>query len=142
MQKTRAIFFDRDGVINELVERPNGTLTSPWKIEEFKFLPYVKEAVKTVKDLGFTLVYDFIQKGWTYWTSMDNNVEGYFKCLFYARYNNMDLMQHETNGKIYQFDPNTYEDDGNPIAVLARTPLVDFGNNERISIFISYSILH
>ena len=53
MQKTRAIFFDRDGVINELVERPNGTLTSPWKIEEFKFLPYVKEAVKTVKDLGF-----------------------------------------------------------------------------------------
>ena len=51
--KKRAVFFDRDGVINELVKRADGSLTSPWTVDEFKFLPYTKEAVKTVKDLGF-----------------------------------------------------------------------------------------
>ena len=53
MEKKRAVFFDRDGVINELVERADGEFTSPWTIDEFKFKPYVKEAIKTVKDLGF-----------------------------------------------------------------------------------------
>jgi hypothetical protein len=28
-------------------------------------------------------------------------------------------------------DSGTYQDDGNPITVLARTPIVDFGNNTR-----------
>ena len=87
--------------------------------------------VLTLRDLGYTLVYDFAQNGWTYWTSTENNVEGYFKGQYYTKYQNMDLLQHETNGKVYEFDPNTYQDDGNPIAVLARTPLVDGGDNLR-----------
>jgi D-glycero-D-manno-heptose 1,7-bisphosphate phosphatase len=53
LKKRKAVFFDRDGVINELVERADGNYTSPWTVDEFRFLPYVKEAVKTVKDLGF-----------------------------------------------------------------------------------------
>lgn len=52
-ERSKAVFFDRDGVINDLVERPDGSLTSPWTVEEFRFKPFVKEAVKTVKDLGF-----------------------------------------------------------------------------------------
>ena len=87
--------------------------------------------VLTLRDLGYTLVYDFAQNGWTYWTSTENNVEGYFKGQFYTKFNDMDLLQHETNGKVYEFDPNTYQDDGNPITVLARTPLVDGGDNLR-----------
>lgn len=87
--------------------------------------------ILTMRDIGITLVYDFAQSGWTYWTSTQNNVEIYFQGQFYAKYNNMDLIQHETNGKIYELDPNTYEDDGNPIQVFARTPIVDFGTNAR-----------
>jgi len=87
--------------------------------------------VLTLRDIGYTLVYDFAQNGWTYWTSTENNVEGYFKGQFYTKYQNKDLLQHETNGKVYEFDSNTYTDDGNQIAVLARTPLVDGGTNNR-----------
>ena len=87
--------------------------------------------VLTLRDLGYTLVYDFAQGGWTYWSTTENNVEGYFKGQFYARYNTLDLLQHDSNGTIYQFDPSTYQDYGNPIQVFSRTPLVDGGNNVR-----------
>lgn len=49
----KAIFFDRDGVINSLVKRDDGRLTSPWYVNEFKFLPYVFESFKLVRDNGF-----------------------------------------------------------------------------------------
>ena len=87
--------------------------------------------VLTLRDLGYTLVYDFAQTGWTYWTTMENNKEGYFRGQFYTKFNDKDLLQHDDDGIIYQFDPNTYQDYGNPINVLARTPLVDGGNNLR-----------
>ena len=53
--------------------------------------------VLTLRDLGYTLVYDFAQNGWTYWTSTENNVEGYFKGQFTPSiktwiYSNMRLM--------------------------------------------------
>jgi D-glycero-D-manno-heptose 1,7-bisphosphate phosphatase len=40
----RAIFFDRDGVINPLIVRPDGRNTSPWSIDEFVLFPRVQEA--------------------------------------------------------------------------------------------------
>lgn len=46
-------FIDRDGVINKLIQRPNMQFTAPWSIEEFEFLPKVKEAVDILKDLGY-----------------------------------------------------------------------------------------
>jgi len=87
--------------------------------------------VLTLRDLGYTLVYDFAQQGWTYWSSMENNQETYFLGQFYAKFGTLDLLQHVNSGVIYQFDPNTYQDYGNPINVLARTPLVDGGTNLR-----------
>lgn len=50
--KHRAVFFDRDGVINELVDRGDRS-TAPWNIGEFKFLPNVKKAVDIVKAMGY-----------------------------------------------------------------------------------------
>jgi D-glycero-D-manno-heptose 1,7-bisphosphate phosphatase len=44
----RAIFFDRDGVINQLVPRADGRNTSPWNQREFVLLPYVKDALALV----------------------------------------------------------------------------------------------
>jgi hypothetical protein len=87
--------------------------------------------VLTMQDIGITLVYDFAQQGWTYWSSSTNNVESYFNCLNYNNYNGIDLLQHQSNGKVYQMSAYVYEDDGNPINVFARTPLIDFGNSNR-----------
>lgn len=87
--------------------------------------------ILTLKDTGYTLVYDIAQKGWTYWTSTENNVEGYFKLNHYTKFQDKNLLQHQTNGKSYILNQNYYNDYGNPITVLCRTPLVDFGNNDR-----------
>jgi len=87
--------------------------------------------VLTLRDLGYTLVYDFAQNGWTYWSSMENNQETYFLGQYYTKFGTLDLLQHVNTGTIYQFDPNTYQDYGNPINVLCRTPLVDGGTNLR-----------
>lgn len=47
------MFFDRDGVINDLIQRSDGSFTSPWSIDEFSFKDYVKESIKIVKNLGY-----------------------------------------------------------------------------------------
>lgn len=39
-----AIFFDRDGVLCDLVPRPDGTHTAPWAWHEFKLKPRIAEA--------------------------------------------------------------------------------------------------
>lgn len=44
----RAIFFDRDGVINPLIPRADGRMTSPWCIDEFVLLPRVQDAFALV----------------------------------------------------------------------------------------------
>jgi histidinol-phosphate phosphatase family protein len=49
----KAIFFDRDGVINSLVKREDGRLTSPWHTSEFRFLPHVLESFLVVRNKGF-----------------------------------------------------------------------------------------
>lgn len=49
----KAIFFDRDGVINRLVKREDGSFTSPWNIREFEYYPYVIEYFNYVKQHGY-----------------------------------------------------------------------------------------
>ena len=48
----RAIFLDRDGVINNIV-LVKGLPTSPSKLEEFKILPKVRESISILKKLNF-----------------------------------------------------------------------------------------
>ena len=48
----KAIFFDRDGVLNELALH-DGVLTAPWSVEEFRFTRDAKQAVDIVKQLGY-----------------------------------------------------------------------------------------
>jgi histidinol-phosphate phosphatase family protein len=52
MDRRRAVFLDRDGVLNE--KAPEGDYVKNWK--EFRFLPDVPEALATLKRLGFLLV--------------------------------------------------------------------------------------
>jgi len=50
--KNKAIFWDRDGVINKVIIR-NGGPSSPWRVEEFEILPDVKECLEASKKMGF-----------------------------------------------------------------------------------------
>ena len=55
MDKRRAIFLDRDGVLNELLSGgPSGT--SPQSVAETVIYPDVYEALKKLRDAGFLLV--------------------------------------------------------------------------------------
>jgi len=49
----KAVFLDRDGVINKLVPRETGIFTAPWSLEEFELLPYVEESIDTLKKMGY-----------------------------------------------------------------------------------------
>jgi D-glycero-D-manno-heptose 1,7-bisphosphate phosphatase len=52
---TRAVFLDRDGVINEMVNGPEGP-DSPKTVEEFKLLPGVSASVRRLNELGLPVV--------------------------------------------------------------------------------------
>jgi D-glycero-D-manno-heptose 1,7-bisphosphate phosphatase len=51
----RAVFLDRDGVINASVVR-NGKPYPPVSSEELKVLPGVAEAIRSLRDAGFAVV--------------------------------------------------------------------------------------
>jgi D-glycero-D-manno-heptose 1,7-bisphosphate phosphatase len=51
----RAVFLDRDGVINASIVR-DGKPYPPWTVEEFQVLPGVADACKQLRNAGFALV--------------------------------------------------------------------------------------
>jgi len=54
---TRAVFLDRDGVINEILYFPElGVLDSPFNPKQFRLLPGVAEAIKVFNQLGLKVV--------------------------------------------------------------------------------------
>jgi len=48
----KAIFFDRDGVLNHLVNH-DGQMTAPWHIDEFRFIEGAADAVELANDMGY-----------------------------------------------------------------------------------------
>jgi D-glycero-D-manno-heptose 1,7-bisphosphate phosphatase len=51
----RAVFLDRDGVLNGLVVR-NGRRTAPFSIDELQIVPGVPEALTALRAAGFQLI--------------------------------------------------------------------------------------
>lgn len=51
----KAVFLDRDGVINQTIFR-RGKPRAPYTLEEFSFLPGVPEAIDFLKDEGFLII--------------------------------------------------------------------------------------
>lgn len=51
----RAVFLDRDGVVNRVVER-NGRPYPPPTVDELEFLPGVGEAINSLKRNGFYII--------------------------------------------------------------------------------------
>jgi D-glycero-D-manno-heptose 1,7-bisphosphate phosphatase len=55
--KKKAIFVDRDGVINEIVYHSEmGIIDSPFTVEQFKLLPSVGKAINKFHKLGFLVI--------------------------------------------------------------------------------------
>ena len=53
----KAVFLDRDGIINELIYYPEqGIIDSPFTVEQFRLLPYVGEAIEKFRDMGYKVV--------------------------------------------------------------------------------------
>jgi D-glycero-D-manno-heptose 1,7-bisphosphate phosphatase len=55
--KTKAIFLDRDGVINEIIyHHEMGILDSPFTVEQFKLLPNVGKAIQLLQHLHYKVI--------------------------------------------------------------------------------------
>jgi len=64
MEKRRAVFLDRDGVINPLIyHRDHGIVDSPFTLRQFSVLPGVPRAIRLLNDLGFAVVIASNQPG-------------------------------------------------------------------------------
>src|SRR5947209_7370654 len=57
MKQCRAVFLDRDGVINAMwCEPESGAIDSPKNPSQFKLMPGVSGAIKTLRDRGFLTI--------------------------------------------------------------------------------------
>ncbi len=53
--KNKAVFLDRDGVINEVVFHGSEKPSSPWKYEEFKLIQGIEKPLDELSSMGFYL---------------------------------------------------------------------------------------
>jgi D-glycero-D-manno-heptose 1,7-bisphosphate phosphatase len=55
--KNKAVFLDRDGVINEIIyHKEMGIVDSPFTVDQFKLLPEVGKAINNFHDQGFMVI--------------------------------------------------------------------------------------
>ena len=60
----RAVFLDRDGVINELIRYPeHGIIDSPFTVEQFKLLPGTGKAIKKLREKDYLVILASNQPG-------------------------------------------------------------------------------
>lgn len=85
--------------------------------------------VVTLKDENLTLAYDIRERMWAQWTDTNGN---YFPIVSSTYKNTHEqLLQHESNGKIYVADNGYATDDGELIQVDIYTPPFDAGTERR-----------
>ena len=57
LNNRKAVFLDRDGVINELVyHREQGIIDSPFTVEQFRLLPSVCEAIQNLRETDYKII--------------------------------------------------------------------------------------
>jgi D-glycero-D-manno-heptose 1,7-bisphosphate phosphatase len=55
--RDKAVFLDRDGVVNSLVyHQEQGIVDSPFTVEQFVLLPHVGEAIVRFHDMGYKVI--------------------------------------------------------------------------------------
>jgi D-glycero-D-manno-heptose 1,7-bisphosphate phosphatase len=57
MRKNKAVFLDRDGVLNDLEYNPEeGRVGSPLSAKQLRIFPYAGESVRRIRELGFKAI--------------------------------------------------------------------------------------
>jgi D-glycero-D-manno-heptose 1,7-bisphosphate phosphatase len=57
MRKSRAVFLDRDGVLNDLEYNPEeGRIGSPLTAKQLRIFPYAGDSVRRIRELGFKAI--------------------------------------------------------------------------------------
>lgn len=100
MIRNKAVFLDRDGVLNE--DNPNYV----WEVAKFKLLPRVPEAIRMLKEAGYILVVVTNQSGiakglyteadvmncWEYLQSQcDNSIDAHYFAPYHPKYDSESL---------------------------------------------------
>jgi len=83
----------------------------------------------TLVNENITLVYDMTDQKWAQWTDQDGNYWPMVACSFSETVG--PILQHESNGKLYQFDSEYTSDNGEYIVVDLYTPNFDGGVRRR-----------
>ncbi len=52
----RAVFLDRDGVVNEIIYEPDGNIMAPATIAQVKIIKHAKEGIAQIKALNFKII--------------------------------------------------------------------------------------
>jgi hypothetical protein len=107
-------------------EGASGTLSSAvaWAVRVGGHFIYVL----TLPTLNRTLVYDIDEDRWT---EFQGGSSGRFPYVWSTQHNNVPLVQHETNGRIYQFSDTVYQDDGASIYTILQTRKYDADTSYR-----------
>jgi len=111
--------------VERLLQRANFATTWAWsaRIGGHRFYAV------TLKNSNLTLVYDFTSKLWSQWTDTNGNYLPYVDATNTP--NQQILLQHETDGKIYEMDLGQVSDNGSPITLDLYTPIFDGGSRTR-----------
>lgn len=84
--------------------------------------------VLTSKTSNITLAYDLDEGMWSQWTDSSGNYLPIVSSTFTSSYTN--VLQHETDGRLYTMSDSVYQDNGSVITVDVVTPNFD-GNTRR-----------
>jgi D-glycero-D-manno-heptose 1,7-bisphosphate phosphatase len=106
----KAVFIDRDGVINPLVYNSNtGEYESPNYPEEFSIYPYVIKSLKLIKDSNFIIIIVSNQPSYAKGKTSLENIKAIEKLLFDFSVENDGLIDefyycyHHPNGIIPEY---------------------------------------
>ncbi len=97
--KNKAVFLDRDGVINEILYEPDGNLMSPANLEQLKILSNVKEGIQLMKNMGFKVIVISNQPGVQFgylrkekleeidrFLKQELNIDAIYECIHHPKY--------------------------------------------------------
>lgn len=85
--------------------------------------------VITFKESNLTLAYDAKEELWHQWTDASGNYFPFVASTVDAQ--NRCILQHESNGRLYELATSNYNDAGTPIDVFIYTPNFDAGTRRR-----------
>lgn len=134
-----------DGV-SGLERISNGSLEKLLNLEEEDIVDSNAFAVRimghfyyilTLKRANRTFAYDMDENRWT---EMQSGTSGRFVGVAADQFEDGSVFLHESNGTIYRFDPNTYQDAGTDIVCILQTTPIDrdtqhFKTCKRIELF-------